>query len=102
MNALEAALATVLSRHGVYSQPLIRELYEEAEGVLGRDHICVVAADYSWVIEHSLECRLTGKMVECHYNYDLNEFGTPPKAGRYRLSWDYDGVIDYEPVEATT
>jgi hypothetical protein len=95
---LREALATPLSRHGSYSLPLLDDLEEAIHNLLGRDHVVVVNKD-GWVLEHSLECRLSGRMAECHLNYDLTDYGAPVKPGRYRCQWDPDGIIDFEPIK---
>jgi hypothetical protein len=101
-NEVELALGIVLSRHGAYSQALKRDLAEAVRDLLGNEHVVVVTDDHGgWIIEHSLDCRLSGNMAACEYSTWLHDTGfVPYKLGRYLPSWLPDGDLDFEPIKA--
>lgn len=77
--------------------PAIREaerarLYAQ----LGNDHYVIFTED-DWTTEHSVECRLSGRMSECgHHTAMTRVIGRgAPVAGRWRITGiDGDGLPD--------
>ena len=67
---------------------------------LGNDHYVIFTKD-RWTVEHSVECRLSGRMHECEYHVALRKVtGRKPRAGelgRWRITGiDSEGLPDLE------
>lgn len=80
--------------------PAIRQqVYDE----LGHDHYVIFTED-RWTVEHSVACRLSGRMSECEYHAAVDEvfWGAPDpdQLGRWRISGiDSAGMPDLERAE---
>lgn len=55
---------------------------------LGNDHFVIFTED-RWTVEHSVECRLSGRMPECAYHAAVAAIADEPRpemAGRWRIA----------------
>ena len=60
---------------------------ERVYDLLGHDHYVIFTED-RWTVEHSVECRLSGRMHECEYHEAVAAIATefdPDMAGRWRI-----------------
>lgn len=67
------------------------------------DHIAVFRPD-GWQIQHSVECRISGKLLDCEIHKAVvadTRDGQPPwvSNGRYRVSLNEEGDGYYERIE---
>ena len=96
----EAARMTALHAALDVAEPLIRQ---QVCDELGRDHYVTFTED-RWTVEHSVACRLSGRMSECEYHAAVDEvfWGAPDpdQLGRWRISGiDSAGMPDLERAE---
>jgi hypothetical protein len=71
---------------------------------LGNDHFVIFKPD-GWTTEHSVECRLSGRMSECKWHEAVKRIADgydPELAGRWRIAdIDSEGLPSLERVEGT-
>jgi hypothetical protein len=87
-------------------EPLIRASERErVYAELGNDHHVIFTED-RWTIEHSVECRLSGRMHECEYHEAIAGIAAgfePELAGRWLITGiDSEGIpalVRADPLE---
>ena len=65
---------------------------------LGNDHFVIFTED-GWTTEHSIECRLSGRMSECAWHEAVKRITaawTPDMLGRWRITGISEGLPDLE------
>lgn len=76
--------------------------WEAALDLLGHDHYVIFTED-RWTVEHSVECKLSGRMHECEYHEAIADGAADYHArygnGRWRLLLDEDGYTELMPAE---
>jgi hypothetical protein len=68
---------------------------------LGNDHYVIFTED-NWTVEHSVECRLSGRMHECSWFEAIRRITTgwePAMLGRWRITGISEGLPDLERAE---
>ena len=74
---------------------------ERLYAVLGNDHYVIFTGD-GWTTEHSIECRLSGRMSECEWHEAIRQAAdvmVPDLLGRWRITGISEGLPDLERAE---
>jgi hypothetical protein len=82
VTASSPALTALHAALDVAEEAIRAEVYDH----LGHDHFVIFTED-GWTTEHSIECRLSGRMHECTIHSAIGRWANvdPPLPGRWRV-----------------